>query len=203
MMGLVADIQRFSVHDGPGIRTTVFLKGCNFRCPWCHNPEPITPRPAIKVFTARCIGCGACLNVCPEGARTREGEAIRYDRGRCRACGRCARACCSGAIALVGRRMEPGEVLAEVMEDAPYYWNSGGGVTISGGEPLCQPEFSREILRNAKEAGIHTALETNLSAPWEVVESLVPWTDFFMVDVKLADPERHLRRGLLCQPDRG
>jgi len=191
MKGLVADIQRFSVHDGPGIRTTVFLKGCDFRCPWCQNPETIRPVPELQVLPERCIGCGACLEACPNGARVKEGGSIRHLRERCRACGRCARTCYARALVVIGREMDPAEVLAEVLEDAPYYGNSGGGMTLSGGEPLCQPEFSRELLEGAKSAGVHTAVETNLAAAWEKVAALLPFTDFFMVDIKLTDAARH------------
>lgn len=199
-MGLVTDIQRFSVHDGPGIRTTVFLKGCDLRCAWCHNPETIHPRPQLQVFPGRCLGCGACVTACRHGARVREGAEIRFCRERCRACGDCVRACAAGALVMVGREMTVDQVLAEVREDTPYYANSGGGMTLSGGEPLCQPDFSRRLLEGARSAGIHTAVETNLATSWEKIENLVPLTDLFLVDLKLADPERHRRwTGKSCE----
>jgi glycyl-radical enzyme activating protein len=191
MKGLVTDIQRFSVHDGPGIRTTVFLKGCDLRCAWCHNPETLRPSPEIRFLPERCIGCGACLAACPNGAQAIEGGRRVYRRDRCAACGRCARTCYAGALACVGRAMDAGEVLAEVLEDAAFYRNSGGGLTLSGGEPLCQPAFALELLRLAKAAGIHTAIETNLAAPWDRVAELLPFLDLVMADLKLMDAARH------------
>lgn len=193
MKGWVADIQRFSVHDGPGIRTTVFLKGCGLRCAWCHNPETLKPGRELQVLPERCIGCGRCLEACPAGARSKEGGAMRHRRDLCAACGRCAAACAPGALVMIGREMEPSEVLAEVLEDAPFYRNSGGGMTLSGGEPLFQPGFSVELLRGAKEAGVHTAVETSLAAPWDRVASFLPHTDLFLADLKLMDPAGHRR----------
>ena len=191
MKGVVTDIQRFSVHDGPGIRTTVFLKGCGLRCAWCHNPETLRPGPELQVLPDRCIGCDACRQACPRGAHAVEGGARRFLRDRCRACGSCARTCYAGALVLVGREMESGEVLAEVLEDAPFYRRSGGGMTLSGGEPLGQAGFSRELLEGAKAEGLHTAVETSLAASWDRVALLLPLADLFLVDLKLMDPARH------------
>jgi pyruvate formate lyase activating enzyme len=193
MKGRVADIQRFSVHDGPGIRTTVFLKGCGLRCAWCHNPETLRPGPELQVLPDRCIGCGRCLDACPSGARSKEGGEMCHRRDLCKACGRCAAVCAPGALVMVGREMETAEVLAEVLEDAPFYRNSGGGMTLSGGEPLFQPEFSVDLLKGAKAAGVHTAVETGLAATWDRVEALLPHADLFMVDLKLMDPAGHRR----------
>ncbi len=193
MKGLVTDIQRFSVHDGPGIRTTVFLKGCSLRCAWCHNPETLRPGPELQVLPERCIGCGTCVEACPNGARVEEGGAIRHVRELCKACGLCAATCYAGGLVLVGREMDSAEVLAEVLEDAPFYRSSGGGMTLSGGEPLCQPEFSRELLAGAKAAGVGTAVETSLAVSWDRVAAVLPFTDLFLVDIKVLDPACHRR----------
>jgi len=191
--GIVTDIQRFSVHDGPGIRTTVFLKGCNLRCAWCHNPETLRPGPQLQVLPDKCIGCDACLEACPRDAHEVTGGRRVFHRDRCTACGACAEVCYSGALVLVGREMTAREVMAEVLEDRVFYENSGGGVTLSGGEPLCQREFTLDILGRARAEGIHTAVETNLAAPWQDVAALLPVTDLFLVDVKVMDPAEHER----------
>jgi pyruvate formate lyase activating enzyme len=184
---MITDIQRFCVHDGPGIRTTVFFKGCNLRCGWCHNPETILPGPQLQVYPDRCIGCGACVAACPRGAPSRR----NLDRRLCTACGTCARTCYAEAMKLIGRRVAAQEVFAEVIEDRAFYANSGGGVTLSGGEPLCQREFAIEILQLCKAAGVHTAIETNLAWPWEHVEPVLPHLDLLMADIKSMDAALH------------
>ncbi len=190
--GLVCNIQRFSIHDGPGIRTTVFLKGCTLRCFWCHNPESIEPSLELQLHPDRCIGCGACIEACPEGAQTlnEAGEPVFY-RERCIACGACVEVCYAGARELSGREMTVEEVVHEVLQDRPFYENSEGGVTLSGGEPVYQPEFSYEILARCREEGIHTALETAGHVPWERLARLLPVTDLLMMDLKHMDPEKH------------
>jgi pyruvate formate lyase activating enzyme len=191
MSGIVSDIQRFSVHDGPGIRTTVFLKGCQMRCRWCHNPEALRPGPELQLFLDKCIGCGTCFKVCPRGAHGMESGRRVFHRQRCTACGTCARSCYAEALVLVGRQMTAAEVLAEAVQDREFYADSDGGVTISGGEPIFQPAFAREILALCREAGIHTAIETNLAWPWEQVESVLGVTDLVMADIKMMDPAAH------------
>ena len=193
MQGIITDIQRFSVHDGPGIRTTVFLKGCNLRCAWCHNPETLHPGPELQVLPDKCIDCKACLAACPQGAHEVTGGRRVFHRDRCTACGACAAVCYSGALVLVGRRMTAGEVMAEVLEDRVFYETSGGGVTVSGGEPLSQREFARCILDRAKHEHLHTAVDTNLASPWQDVAALLPLADLFLVDVKMMDSARHTR----------
>lgn len=188
--GVITHIQRFSVHDGPGIRTTVFLKGCQMHCPWCHNPETYRRQPEIQVFPGRCIGCKVCAEVCPQGAHEFGEAGHVYNRQRCVACGRCVETCYAKSLVLVGQTRTAEEVVAEVLADRPFY-EPAGGVTVSGGEPLVQAEFTRAILELCRQEGIHTAVETNLAWPWEVVAWLVPVVDLFLVDIKLLDEADH------------
>ncbi len=189
--GIVTDIQRFSVHDGDGIRTTVFLKGCQMHCFWCHNPETISHKQELQVNTAACIGCMACLSSCPHGALSKVDGKPQYSRERCKVCGSCALACYAQARLLVGKSMSVDEVMAEVMQDKAFYDNSGGGVTLSGGEPLLQMEFTMDILRRCRQSGIRTAIETNMAWPWERIATVLPLLDILMMDIKLIDPVRH------------
>lgn len=191
MKGLISDIQKFSLHDGPGIRTTVFLKGCNMRCIWCHNPEAIPHRPQIAEYPEKCIGCGQCIGACRYGAIRNEGGVRVFDRSACVECGACTRVCPAGAMVVIGTWREVNDVFAELAADIPYYGNSGGGLTISGGEPLMQADFCAELLRRCREAGIHTAIETNLSLPFGEMEKLLPWLDLVFFDIKLMDDTAH------------
>jgi len=191
MEGVITHIQRFSIHDGPGIRTTVFLKGCNLRCFWCHNPETLNPKPELQLFLERCIGCGACVERCPQGAHAREDGQRRFYRERCRGCGACAETCYAQALVLVGQTKTAEEVMVEVLRDRPFYTTSQGGVTLSGGEPLLQLDFARAILQRCREEGIHTAIETAAHLPWERIAGVLPFTDLVMVDLKLLDSARH------------
>ncbi|MDH7569623.1 MAG: glycyl-radical enzyme activating protein, partial [Armatimonadota bacterium] len=154
MTGRIFDIQRFSIHDGPGIRTTVFFQGCPLRCRWCHNPESLAPHPSLFYNERLCLMCRACAQACPEGVHQFEGGAHILRRERCRRCGACAAACVAGALELAGRCVTPSEVVEVVRRDAVFYQTSGGGVTLSGGEPLAQPEFAAEILRLCREEGV-------------------------------------------------
>jgi pyruvate formate lyase activating enzyme len=187
--GVVFGIQRFSVDDGPGIRTTVFLKGCNLRCRWCHNPESIDPRPVLSFTENLCVECGRCAQICPAVHGRRDGVRT-VDRRRCAACGKCAGKCPVGALAVVGERMTVDRVMRVVERDARYY-GDGGGVTFSGGEPMAQLPFLEAMLTRARENGIRTALETNGNAGRDAYARLLPLVDLFLWDVKETDPERH------------
>ena len=190
LTGTIINIQRFSIHDGPGIRTTVFFKGCSLRCFWCHNPESIRPKPEIQFYLERCIGCQDCLSVCEHGAHIFE-AGHEYARNLCVVCGECVQICPNAAVELTGRHMSVDQVLAEILADRTFYQTSGGGVTLSGGEPLLQREFAREILAQCQSAGVHTAIETAANCPWEYVEEMLPVTDMFMMDLKHMDSQKH------------
>jgi pyruvate formate lyase activating enzyme len=190
-MGLVFNIQRFSIHDGPGIRTTVFLKGCSLHCFWCHNPEGIRLKAENQFFPSRCIVCGACVDACKEGAQLLQDGKRAYLREKCVVCGDCIGTCYAGALVSAGRSLTVDEVVKEILLDRPFYETSGGGVTLSGGEPLVQADFSISILERCKEEGLHTAIETAGNCRWEHVAEVLPVTDLIMMDVKQMDPEKH------------
>lgn len=191
MDGLFFNIQRFSVHDGPGIRTTVFLKGCNLHCFWCHNPESRSPRPQMQFFQEKCILCGRCVEVCPRGAQQIV-EGVRvFDRLACDDCGLCAEECFAKALVESGEVKTAAEVFAEIQKDAVYYQNSGGGVTFSGGEPLLQLDCLKELLSACKQAQIHTAVDTAGNVDWERFVQILPYTDLFLFDIKAWDEEKH------------
>jgi pyruvate formate lyase activating enzyme len=190
---MVFDIKRYALHDGPGIRTTVFLKGCPLRCPWCHNPEGVRPVAEFMWYEAKCLGCRACEEACPEGAISLGASGPVLDRAACDLCGACAAACYPHALEIAGRVMTPGEVLAEVERDQVFYRRSGGGVTFSGGEPLMQPEFLRELLKGCREKGIHRAVDTSGYADREVLLSIMPDVDLFLYDLKVMDRQAHER----------
>lgn len=185
--GIVFNIQRFSVHDGPGIRTTVFLKGCNLRCQWCHNPESYDIQPFLLLRPEHCIGCGACARVCANHTFAEDRHMI--DRSSCRLCGTCVENCYAEALSLVGRSMTAEEILHAVETDVPYYRESGGGVTFSGGESLLQPEFVAEASVLCRARGIHVAIDTAGNVPWDVF-ARVP-ADLYLYDVKAASDLLH------------
>ena len=189
--GLVFHIQRFSIHDGPGIRTTVFLKGCALECFWCHNPEGRHAYPELRYFPERCIACGSCIQACPHSAHTLEAGVHTFLRERCEGTGACVATCFSEALQTDGRRMTVGEVMSEVIADRPFYESSGGGVTLSGGEPTLDSAFALALLRECKDRGLHTAIETCGECPWESLGSLLPATDLVMMDIKAMSDERH------------
>jgi len=191
MKGTVFNIQKFSINDGPGIRTTVFMKGCPLSCAWCHNPESKLARPEIFFDKAKCTVCGRCAAVCPLGAHRISDGTHLYEREICTACGRCADGCLVGALDKTGKKMSDEEVIAEVMKDEIFYETSGGGMTLSGGEPMMQLDFTLSLLKLAKENGLHTAMETCGYAKREAFEAVAPLVDLFLFDYKETSPEKH------------
>lgn len=186
----VFNIQRFCINDGPGIRTTVFLKGCMLNCIWCHNPESKSPHPQLMLHTSKCVGCGECISACPRALHVFEDGRHLINRDPCVACGSCADACV-GALELCGEDMTAEEIIAQVMKDKSFYRSSGGGMTLSGGDPLFSPAFTLELLKKAKEQGLHTCIETCGYAKWADIEALLPYVDIFLWDVKESDESRH------------
>lgn len=182
MTGRVFDIQRFSIHDGPGIRTAVFFKGCPLRCAWCHNPESQRPGPELLFFAHKCVGCGKCVEIC-DNTHTPD----------CTGCGKCAAVCAHGAREISGYDITADVVLEKVLRDRAFYETSGGGVTLTGGEPLAQPDFAEDLLRKCKANGLHTAMETCGCAPWKTLSRLLPYLDLVYFDIKGIDPALHKR----------
>jgi len=190
--GIVFNIQRFSVHDGPGIRTTVFLKGCPLTCLWCANPESQDFSPGLLTRDILCAGCGACVKTCPKGAITIAGETGRIiDRKKCDKCMHCVDACLYQALAVSGKKMSAEEIMEEVLKDKLFYKNSGGGVTVSGGEPLAQSRFTLQLLRCCKREGLRTALDTSGHGRWEDMEELLELTDLLLFDIKHLEADEH------------
>ncbi|MBC7341074.1 MAG: glycyl-radical enzyme activating protein [Clostridia bacterium] len=193
--GLVTNIQKYSTEDGPGIRTTVFLKGCPLRCLWCHNPEGQETRPELIYYQVRCIGCGACAEVCPQKAITPDpATGFSPDRRRCTGCGTCADACPAKARKLMGSRLTVAALLAEVEKDVIFYVQSGGGITLSGGEPTMQPDFCQALLFSARKRGIPTALDTCGWVSWSTLKEMLPAVDLVLFDLKQIDPELHRKQ---------
>jgi len=191
LTGLVFNIQQFSTEDGPGIRTTVFLKGCPLRCAWCHNPEGMSPGPDLVWFDVRCIGARECLTACPLAALELSAQGMAIDRARCDLCGRCAEACPAAALEVIGKRWSADALLHEVLKDRAFYETSGGGVTFSGGEPMMQRGFLQQVLPGCKDNGLHVALDTCGAFPWEAYQRMLPWVDLVLLDIKLMDGARH------------
>jgi len=203
--GVVFNIQRFSLHDGPGIRTTVFMKGCPLKCLWCSNPESQDAFPNLLVRDIQCKGCGACEKTCPRGAiRMTQAGLREIDWHKCDQCLACVGVCIYGSLSACGAAMRLPDVVQEVMRDEPFYRNSGGGVTVSGGEPLLQADFVAALLRELKTRGIHTAVDTSGYVAWSRVERVLPYLDLILFDVKHLDAGRHVwatgvRNGLILE----
>ncbi len=188
---IVSNIQKYSIHDGPGIRSTVFLKGCPLRCAWCHNPENLSFRPEIIYHQDKCIGCNSCVEVCSNQALKASDQGIIIDKNLCDRCGTCCEACPTLALEKLGQEMTVEEVLAEVSKDEIFYQQSTGGVTLSGGEPLSQLDFAVEFLKRCKERGYHTTVDTCGFIPERSFDDVLPYVDLFLYDIKHLDDDMH------------
>lgn len=186
----IFDISKTALHDGPGIRSTIYFKGCNLSCLWCHNPESHSPKPEISFAAQKCIQCGSCSAICPEHHILSK-DGVAFLRDGCRVCGACVDHCYTKALSVVGKQYTPEEVLREILRDKAYYVRSGGGVTLSGGECLLYPEFAASVLRLCKENGIHTLIESAFCVPKANIEMVLPYTDMFYVDLKHFDSHTH------------
>ena len=190
---LVCDIKRFAVHDGDGIRTTVFFKGCSLKCVWCHNPEGIDFKPELAYYENKCINCGECIRVCPNNAHTIEKGVHIFNRKKCTGCGNCEEVCLGNALTLYGEEVTEDELLPKLLEDKEFYENSNGGVTLSGGECLMQSDFCAELLKKLKENGINTAVDTCGFVPQQAIDKVIPYTDVFLYDMKAYDEDIHIK----------
>lgn len=191
--GLIFDIERFSTADGPGIRTVVFFKGCSLSCFWCHNPESLKTRPELEFSAEDCLGCASCASVCSQGCHILTAQGHTYLREMCQSCLLCAAACPVSVLKPIGQYRTVDNCMAQIREDVPFYRRSGGGVTLSGGEVLLQSGFAARLLEQCRREEIHTAIETNLTAPREALEALLPHLNLVMADIKHMDPMLHLR----------
>ena len=193
MTGRISDIKRFAVHDGKGIRTTLFLKGCSLKCVWCHNPESIAFPPGLAYYKDKCIGCGECVRACPNGAQALTQQGHIFTRKLCIGCGACESVCLGDALKLYGKEVTVDEILPVLLEDRDFYETSGGGVTLSGGECLCQADFCEALLKRLKEEGIHTAVDTCGFVARRALDQVIPYTDTFLYDIKAIDEDVHIR----------
>ncbi|MGC9324203.1 MAG: glycyl-radical enzyme activating protein [Desulfomonilia bacterium] len=190
-VGLIFNVQHFSIHDGPGIRTTIFMKGCPLHCPWCSNPESINPHVQIRTAPEKCKACFSCIEACSRGALSMDQGRVIFDHDLCDDCLECASACTAGGITTIGTRMGMEQALERLLKDEPFYVNTGGGVTVSGGEPLLQHEFISMLFSGLKDRGVHTALDTSGFSPWDVMRRVLEHVDLVLFDVKHLDPVKH------------
>lgn len=189
----IFEIKRFAVHDGDGIRTTVFFKGCPLKCVWCHNPEGIDFKPQLAYYQNKCISCGECARICPSGAHAISEKGHIFDRCLCLSCGKCADICLGNALMLYGKSISVDELMPILLADKDFYDESGGGVTLSGGECLMQPDFCRELLKRLKNEKIHTAVDTCGFVSREAIDKVMPYTDIVLYDLKAYDEDLHIR----------
>jgi pyruvate formate lyase activating enzyme len=193
---LITEIQRYCLQDGPGIRTTVFIKGCPLKCPWCHNPETQNSKRELYFYPTKCTGCGKCAEICPTHASSISLESnksitINLDRDKCIECMKCVDTCFSNARAIVGQKLHIERIIQEAISDKPFYENSGGGVTLSGGEPLLYPDFTLEVSKRLKREHIHVAIETSCFGEWRKIKPLLQYVDLFIVDIKTLNAKIH------------
>lgn len=193
MFATITDIKRFAIHDGDGIRTTVFFKGCPLKCVWCHNPESLSARPVMGYYRHKCLSCGVCTEVCPNGAHKLTADGHAFDRSLCTFCGKCVEECPGEALSLYGKRVTEEDLLPLLLVDRAFYKNSGGGVTLSGGECLLQADFCASLLSMLKKEGISTAVDTCGFVPRGNLDKVLPYTDVFLYDMKALDPAVHER----------
>ncbi len=193
MKALISNIKRFAVHDGDGIRTTVFFKGCSLRCVWCHNPEGISFKPQLAYYENKCINCGVCITACPNNAHKMTDTGHCLDRNLCTSCGNCVDKCLGSALTFYGKEVTVEELLPLLLEDKDFYETSRGGVAFSGGECLCQADFCKELLKRLKEEGIGTAVDTCGFVSRETFDKVIPYTDMFLYDIKAIDEDVHIK----------
>lgn len=189
--GIIFEVQRWSLHDGDGIRSTIFMKGCPLRCKWCHNPESWQIKPEILFFSEKCTGCGKCSQICPTGAASQSGDKASFDRPKCTMCLECLSSCQGKALKLYGNKTTAGELFRKIKRDSVFYRESGGGVTLSGGEPTMQPKLLDAIVRLCSSAGIDTAIETSAYFEWDKLKDTIELIDFVFVDLKHMDNQVH------------
>ena len=193
MKAKIFEIKRFAVHDGDGIRTTLFFKGCPLKCVWCHNPEGFSFQKELAYYAHNCISCGECISVCPSNAHYMTNGRHEFDRDKCIACGKCVDRCLGKALQFYGKSMSVKELMVVILKDKDFYDHSGGGVTLSGGECLTQIDFCVELLKALKVEGIHTAVDTSGFVPTETLDKVIPYTDIFLYDIKAFSEENHIR----------
>ncbi|MBN2643582.1 MAG: glycyl-radical enzyme activating protein [Victivallales bacterium] len=193
MTGFYLNIKRFAVHDGPGIRTTIFLKGCPLKCKWCHNPESISPKAEVGFLNHKCIACGKCVELCPNTAHNFLNGKHLFDRSKCTQCGKCVEVCLPEALEYYGYKISVDKAVDLILEDKIFYDNSGGGATFSGGEPLLQAEFCAEVFKALRAEKIHCVIDTSGAVKWKNFETVLPYTNMFLYDLKHVDEKRHLQ----------